>query len=277
VHNRSTYLRFGQAAGGCGVDGHDTPRDTYPSGMPASRLGGGLLGFLDGILGTQPLPARPVVAITAIVAAVAVLYRPLWIVLRHVVTIAHEGGHAAVAAVTGRTLHGVRLHSDTSGLTISAGRPTGPGVVFTLLAGYLSPSVLGLAAAATLGAGRVLPVLWVTVVLLAGLLLMIRNLFGVLSVLVTAGALVAVAGWAPVTWQGPAAYLLTWFLLLSGPRPVLELQAARRRRLVAASDADQLARLTRVPGLVWVGVFLLLTASSLAAGGWLLVGPAPSS
>ncbi|HEY6794289.1 MAG TPA: M50 family metallopeptidase [Kineosporiaceae bacterium] len=239
----------------------------------AAPSGGSLL---DTFLGAQPLPQRPVVALTAIIAVVAVLYRPVWIVLRHVVTIAHEGGHAAVAAATGRRLHGVRLHSDTSGLTISAGRPTGIGVVLTLLAGYLSPSVLGLAAAAALGSGRVLPVLWVSVVLLAALLVMIRNLFGVLSVLATAAALVGVAGWAPAVWQGPAAYLLTWFLLVAGPRPVLELQGARRRRLVAASDADQLARLTRIPGLVWVGVFLLLTTSALAGGAWLLVSPAPA-
>jgi Peptidase M50B-like len=272
------------------VDDPDTPRDTYPSTMLVPGASAALLAltgaggppggsflqtFGDTLIRTQPLPQRPVVAATAAVAAAAVLYRPVWIVLRHVVTIAHEGGHAAVAAATGRTLHGVRLHSDTSGLTISAGRPTGLGVVATLLAGYLSPSVLGLAAAATLGSGRVLPVLWVAVVLLVALLVMIRNLFGVLSVVLTAGALVAVAGWAPVAWQGPAAYLLTWFLLFAGPRPVLELQGARRRRLVAASDADQLAHLTRLPGLLWVGVFLLLTATALGAGAWLLVSPAP--
>jgi hypothetical protein len=229
---------------------------------------------LAGLLDAQPLPTLPEVGVTALVAAAAVLYRPVWIVLRHVVTIAHEGGHAAVAALTGRRLQGVRLHSDTSGLTVSSGRPTGPGVVFTLLAGYLSPSVLGLAAAATLAAGRVLPVLWVSVLLLGALLLLIRNVFGVLTVVVTAALIVGVAGWAPDRWQGPAAYLLTWFLLLAGPRPVIELQTARRRRLVPASDADQLAALTRIPGVIWVGVFLVLTVGALLAGGYLLTAPA---
>ena len=37
------------------------------------------------------------------------------------VTIAHEGGHAVAALLTGRRLRGIRLHSDTSGLTLSAG------------------------------------------------------------------------------------------------------------------------------------------------------------
>ena len=257
----------------------DTPRGAYPSSMSVG-LGTAAplaLDWAGGLLSGQVLPTRPVVGLSALAAAAAVLYRPVWIVLRHVVTIAHEGGHAAVAAATGRRLHGVRLHSDTSGLTVSAGRPTGVGVVLTLLAGYLAPSVLGLGAAAALWAGHVRPVLWVAIVLLAALLLMIRNLFGVLSVVVTAGVLVAVTGWAPADWQGPAAYLLTWFLLLAGPRPVVELQTARRRRLVAASDADQLAGLTRVPGLVWVGVFLLLTVAALLGGGYLLVAPTPTS
>jgi hypothetical protein len=222
----------------------------------------------------RPLPSPPIVALTALVAAATVLYRPVWGLLRHVVTIAHEGGHASVAALTGRRLQGVRLHSDTSGLTVSAGRPTGPGVVFTLLAGYLAPSALGLLAALALGHGRVLPVLWVAVALLVVLLVLVRNLFGVVSVVVTGSLLVGVAGWAPAELQGPAAYLLTWFLLVAAPRPVLELQVARHRRQAAASDADQLARLTRVPGLFWVTVFLVLTTAALAGGGYLLIRPA---
>jgi len=224
------------------------------------------------VFAAQPAPSRAVIAATALVAAAAVSYRPTWAVLRHVATIAHEGGHAGVAALTGRRLQGVRLHSDTSGLTVSAGRPTGPGVVFTLLAGYLAPSVLGLLAAAALGVGRVVPVLWAAIALLAALLVMIRNLFGALSVVVTAAALIGVLVWAPSPWQGPAAYLLTWFLLFAAPRPVIELQRSRHRGLVAASDADQLARLTRLPGLFWVGTFLLLTVAALLGGGWLLAG-----
>jgi hypothetical protein len=243
----------------------------------ADGLWGGLAGVLGAVVSRQPPPAAPTVALTAIVAVVAVLYRPVWRLLRHVVTIAHEGGHAGVAALTGRRLHGVRLHSDTSGLTVSAGRPTGPGVVCTLLAGYVAPSVLGLLAAVCLGQGRVLPVLWVAAGLLVVLLALIRNLFGVLSVVVTGALLVGVAGWAPVGLQGPAAHLLTWFLLVSAPRPVVELQVARHRGLAPASDADQLARLTRVPGTVWVGVFLLLTGAALVGGAWLLVGPVLAS
>jgi hypothetical protein len=64
---------------------------------------------------------------------------------------------------------------------------------------------------------------------------------------------------------------VTWFALLAAPRPVLELQAERRRRGSTTSDADQLARLTRVPALAWVGIFLLATVGALVLGAsWLL-------
>jgi hypothetical protein len=52
---------------------------------------------------------------------------------------------------------------------------------------------------------------------------------------------------------------------------VLELQRDRRRR-GSSNDADQLARLTGLPGGVWVGAFGLVAVGALALGGWLLVG-----
>ncbi len=67
------------------------------------------------------------------------------------------------------------------------------------------------------------------------------------------------------------AYAFTWFLLVAGVRPVFELQAKRSRRQARDSDADQLARLTPIPGIVWVGFFLVVTLASLAGGGVLLV------
>lgn len=225
----------------------------------------------DAVVTTRPAPPGWVVFGTAAAALVAVLDTSTWLRLRHVVTIAHEGGHAAVAVLSGRRLRGVRLHSDTSGLTLSAGRPTGPGMVATAAAGYLAPALLGLVAALALSAGYLLATLWAFLVLLATLLLTIRNVFGVVSIVGTAAVLVGVAIWAPPAGQAAFAYLLAWFLLLSAPRPVMELQRKRRRGQVRMSDADHLARLTGLPPVAWVGVFLLLTLGALAVGGWLLL------
>jgi hypothetical protein len=208
---------------------------------------------------------------TAAVAALLVLSPALWRPTRHVVTIAHEGAHGLVALAAGRRLSGIRLHSDTSGLTVSAGRPTGPGMVLTCAAGYTGPGLFGLGAAAVLASGHAVGLLWALLLLLALLLVQIRNWYGLWSVLVT-GAVVFAATWAlPPEGQSAFAALATWFLLLAAPRTVLELQTSRRRRRAPDSDADQLARLTPFPALVWVGVFLLVDVGALLLGGyWLL-------
>jgi hypothetical protein len=202
-----------------------------------------------------------------------VLPRPVWRIARNAITIAHEGGHALVAILTGRRLTGIRLHSDTSGLTLSAGRPTGPGMALTLFAGYVAPALIGLAGAFVLGGNRITLLLWVTVALLLAMLIMIRNVYGALALVVTVGMVLAVSVYADPRVQAVFAYTAVWFLLLGGVRPVGELQRLRRRGGMPYSDADQLARVTHVPGLVWVGLFGLVNLGALAAGALLLLGP----
>ena len=222
------------------------------------------------VLGTQPAPSAGTVAVTAAVALALVAVPQAWWVTRHVVTIAHEGAHGVAALLAGRRLSGIRLHSDTSGLTVSRGRSTGPGMVVTALAGYPGPALLGLGFAWLLRERHALAVLWLAVLLLALLLLQIRNFYGLYVVLVAAVGVLAVSWWGSEPVQSATAYVGTWFLLLAAPRPVLELQSQRRRGRARDSDADTLARLTRVPGLVWVGVLLAITGGCLLLGGtWL--------
>ena len=228
------------------------------------------MGVLGGIwhraITTQPAPSAAVVAGTAVAAAALVLVPSAWRTTRHLVTIAHEGAHGVAALLSGRRLAGIRLHSDTSGLTLSRGRRTGPGMVITALAGYSGPGVIGLASAALLGTGHAVGLLWALLLLLGLLLLQIRNWFGLWAVLATGAAVFAVSWWLPETTQSAFAYFVTWFLLVAAPRPVLELQAMRRRGRAGDSDADQLARLTHLPGLFWVGVFLAVTVGALLGG-----------
>lgn len=228
------------------------------------------------VIGTQPQPHWWLVAITGVAALAAVSVRSAWHVLRNVVTIAHEGGHALAALVTGRRLQGIRLHSDTSGVTVSSGKPYGPGMIVTAFAGYVAPPLLGLGAAGLLAAGHITAMLWAGILLLAAVLLLIRNLYGVLSV-VTTGAVIFVVSWfGSATVQAAFAYAFTWFLLLAGARPVVELQAKRARGRAPDSDADQLARLTGMPGLMWVFGFGLVAVVALLFGGvWLLPGSLP--
>jgi hypothetical protein len=200
-------------------------------------------------------------------AAVAVVVEPrLWHVFRNVVTIAHEGGHALVAVVCGRRLRSIRLHSDTSGLTVTRGRPSGPGMVFTLIAGYLFPSVIGLGAAALLAAHRITLTLWLSIVLLLLMLFMVRNLYGVLAIVLTGGAAFIVSWYASSPAQAVFAYFAVWLLLIGGVRPLFELAGQRRRREVHGSDVDQIAGLTHVAAVIWLGLFIAATGIALLLG-----------
>ncbi|WP_416968404.1 M50 family metallopeptidase [Streptomyces sp. 4F14] len=225
----------------------------------------------DRVTGLQPDPDLWVVLATAAAALAIVVPHNLWRVSRNAITIAHEGGHGLIALLTGRTLTGIRLHSDTSGLTLSRGKPHGLGMILTAAAGYTAPSLLGLGGAALLGAGRITLLLWVATALLVAMLVMIRNAYGVLTVVLSGGAFLVVSWLAGPQVQAAFAYAVVWFLLLGGVRPPFELQAKRRRGGAAESDADQLSRLTHVPAGLWLFLFHTVSLCSLLGGGrWLL-------
>ncbi len=219
----------------------------------------------DRATATQPVPEAGFVLATGVVALLLVLVPATWPRVRLGVTVVHEAGHAVVAVLVGRRLRSITLHSDTSGLTVSRGKPTGPGMVAMLAAGYLAPALLGLLAALLLAAGRSVGLLWLLVVLTAALMLWVRNGYGFLVLLVGGAGVLALSWYGDGTVQSIAAYLITWLLLLAAPRPLVELLAAGRRR-GRTSDADQLARLTRVPAVVWIVLLLMANLAGLVVG-----------
>ncbi|WP_285703260.1 M50 family metallopeptidase [Microtetraspora sp. NBRC 16547] len=223
------------------------------------------------LIATQDAPPTWLIVLAGLAALAAVAYPPSWHLARGLITIAHEGGHALAAVLTRRRLHGIRLHSDTSGVTLTRGNPRGLGMIVTAGSGYVAPSLLGFGAAWLTSAGHITLLLWSVLALLACMLLMIRNIFGAVSLLVTGGAVFAISSFTKPEVQAVVAYAAVWFLLLGGVRPIVELQSKRRRGQAPDSDADQLARLTRIPGTFWVVLFLLVSAAALAAGAWLLV------
>lgn len=228
----------------------------------------------DRVGGTQPVPPW-VIAVSGTIAVLIVLNARTWRLARNSITIAHEGGHALASVLSGRRLDGIRLHSDTSGVTYSRGRRTGPAVVITSAAGYLTPPLLGAGAAWLLAAHHVTAMLWLMSALLAATFLAIRNAYGVLAVLVTVGAVLTVSWFAAAAIQAAFGYTAAWFLLLGGVRAVVELQSYRRRSRrpgqLSTSDADQLGRLTGVPGGTWVAVFAFVCVAALVLGTRLLI------
>ena len=218
-----------------------------------------------------PLPLAQLLGAAA-VAAVLVLSPALWRTTRHAVTIAHEGAHGVAALASGRRLAGIRLHSDTSGLTVSAGRPTGPGHGADLRGRLHRP-----------GAGRA----WARprcsppgtrsgcsgrcCVLLALLLVQIRNWYGLWSVLVTGAVVLAATAWLPPHGQAAFAAVGTWFLLLAAPArwwscsatpPAPRRAGLRRRPARPAHPAAGAAVGRRLPR------WSTSAPSPSAAGGW---------
>ncbi|MCW7942153.1 membrane protein [Streptomyces hygroscopicus] len=225
----------------------------------------------DRVFGIQPDPALWVVIATAVAALAVVVPHGVWRISRNAITIAHEGGHGLIALLTGRTLTGIRLHSDTSGLTVSRGKPYGVGMILTAAAGYTAPPLLGLGGAALLAAGHITLLLWLATALLVAMLVMIRNAYGALTVVLAGSTFLLVSWLAGPQVQAAFAYTVVWFLLVGGVRPAFELQAKRSRGGARDSDADQLSRLTHVPAGLWLFLFHVVSLCSLMGGGqWLL-------
>ncbi|WP_055700428.1 MULTISPECIES: M50 family metallopeptidase [Streptomyces] len=236
-----------------------------------STASASLTDLWDRVFGTQAAPEQWLVIATGVVALAVVVPHGIWRLARNAITIAHEGGHGLVALLTGRRLDGIRLHSDTSGLTVSRGKPTGLGMILTAAAGYTAPPLLGLGGAALLASGRITAFLWIATALLVAMLVMIRNAYGALTVVLTGGTFLVVSWLANTDVQAAFAYAVVWFLLLGGVRPAFELQSKRRRGGAGDSDADQLSRLTHVPAGLWLFLFHAVSLCSLMGGGrWML-------
>lgn len=241
-----------------------------------------LRGIVDSVLATV-IEQRAALA-ALVLALIAVGWTVLWRWTRTVVTIAHEGGHALVAVLAGRGLTGIRLHPDTSGLTVSTGARRGPGLVLTFLGGYPAPSLIGLGGMVLVAADLPRVLLWTVVGALVITLAWIRNVYGGLAVVATGALVGAVAWWGEPRLQAGFAAALCWFLVLGGVRAVRELQHGRgmeaegrggvggrsridpRRR--GTSDADMLAALTRLPRGMWIGLFWLVGVAAVIATAW---------
>ncbi len=215
-------------------------------------------------IGESQAPLSVQAAVLVGVAALAAVgVQQLWLVTRHVGVIAHEGAHAVIGLGTGRVRR-VTLNRNGTGATYLQ-LPSGSAHVAAGLAGYLGPSAFGLAAAVLISAGHIVAVLWLVLLLLALLLvLLVRNAAGVAVILVIGGLLYLVARYAAVGVEIAVAYGVTWLLLLSGVRMVLD----HGHR---AADAISLARITHVSPWLWSLLWLAGTAGALVIGGALLI------
>lgn len=188
------------------------------------------------------------------------LVPPLWLIARNVVTIVHEMGHAVVARLCGRRISGIKVHSDTSGLAITRGRPRGLGVLLTALAGYPAPALVGLGMVWAVTTGRAGAALLGMVVLLAAAFLLVRNLWG--GLVVTASLL----GAALIFWRGDSTIMtasvlgLGLFLTVGSVRAAFDLARAHLHGQAEHSDAATAQANSLIPAGLWLGFYLLVTS-----------------
>ncbi|WP_392543801.1 M50 family metallopeptidase [Oryzobacter telluris] len=199
------------------------------------------------------LSGTPVLVVLG-VALVAVAFGPLWTVLRLGVTLVHELGHALVGVLSGRRFTGFVLRGDMSGHAVTVGPARGPGRVLTTWAGYPAPALVGALLVVLAARGWSAPVLTGVLVLLVAALLRVRSVLTaavVLGVLLGAGALWWAAGGE---LQAQVVVAAGVALLVGAWRHLGAVLGAPRR---GTSDPEVLARLTRVPTVLWNVTFVL--------------------
>lgn len=144
---------------------------------------------------------------------------------------------------------------------------SGSGFLVAAFVGYLGPSAFGLGAARFIQFGHIVAVLWVTMLLLALLLITLKPSFGMVTVPLAGFLIFLVLKHMSLTGQIMAAYAITWFLLLSGVRIVLQ-------RGIAAGDAGILRDHTSIPRLVWFVLWLAGTVAAVVIGARWMLHPA---
>jgi hypothetical protein len=205
---------------------------------------------------------------TAVVAFVAAV--PLWRFTTHAITIAHEGGHAMFGVLFGLGVRRVTVRPRGAGGTDFVPDDSWLPWVAAGLAGYLGPSIFGLAGAWMLVhdfAPR--SVLLMTLALMALLLLMVRNVFGLIAMLLTGWVIWAVAMHAAEQAQLVFAYIWVWFLLMGGTRQIPELYGNWKSG--GEPDTTILSKKTGLSTAFFVALFWLGSLAALVFGGVLLL------
>lgn len=212
---------------------------------------------------TQPPLSGLDAALVGLAALTVIMPEAIWALTRHFGVMAHEGAHGITGSLSGRKVDGIRIESSADGETRVA-LVKGPGRIAFYFVGYLGPSAFGLGAAKLIAIGQAIAVLWVTLLLLGLLLLMLDPSFGFFTVILAGAVIFFIVRYAPTGGKVVAAYAISWLLLLSGVRQVVQ-HGAR------AVDAGKLKTITGLPRLLWVCLWLAGSLAAAAVGGRLLI------
>lgn len=239
----------------------------------------------DTVLTADNDQAWVIIAIV-VVALLVTLNEKVWSKMRFSSTLIHECSHSLVAFLTGRRLHGLKVHDDSSGVAVSSGKSRGLGMILVTIAGYPGPGALALLLAWMLSAGYAGAALTVYHTILLFGLLLVRNPFGLLTALSTILITIGIT-----IWNDPYAVSITVIALVvlygvGGVRGSIALakvhgakwdgSRTKKDRLslkdnAKTSDAHQAFRLTLIPTWIWVAAFFSFNVFALVLSViWLL-------
>jgi len=213
-----------------------------------------------------PLSDTETVLIGLAVGAVVVI-PATWRLTGHFHVMAHEGMHGVVGSMSGGTVKSITMNDKAEGLT---------GVVFPsgrvhfpfYFVGYLGASLFGLGAARLIQFGRILVVLWIIIGLLALLLISLRKWsFGFITVPLAGFLIFLVLKHTSQSAQVVTVYVITWFLLLSGVRGLIE-------DGLKAGDGGILSGSTSIPRFVFFALWLAGTVAAVVIGARWMLHPA---
>lgn len=241
-----------------------------------------IIGVAAAILGGVALPdavkdrgsAHPVLLTAGGVAGALLCATPAWRVLRYVITMIHEIGHAGAACLLGGRVRRIVVNRDSSGLATYA-LPPGWGLLRTPIvvgAGYAAPSIAGVVATAAVIRGVAGTWLWCCVgFVVMALLLLIRNFWGAWLGVVF-GSVVSLITYALDSIDAAPGIVLSVVagILLAGSVKAASVQTQAGD--VMDSDAAVIGRTLHVPGrfVAWMQLVLCVVAAcyglSLLAG-----------
>jgi hypothetical protein len=204
---------------------------------------------------------------TAVLALV--LSVVFWAAFGFLATIAHEGAHAVGAAMCGGSVESIKVNRNQSGVT---GIHVGPLANFlATLAGYLGPSLFGLAGTALLTRDHPNAVLWASLAFLILAFVQAANWFTRLVVFLVGGVVGLVIHSTGPGFQHFFAYLWVWLLLFGGFGHVI---IAQHRGGMKADDSDthHLRKMTLLPRSLWSGFYWLASVFAMVYGGGILLG-----
>ena len=203
------------------------------------------------------------------VAAILSLPRATWQYFGLFATLVHELGHAVAAILAGGVVHGIRIRRNHSGDALSSGRGVF-GAVVSGVFGYPAPAIVGAAQLWGVFNGYTAIALFAGGIMLVLTLLVIRNAFGAIVVLVSAAISALLWFFATPTVQGYALLVIGVALLVGAVRAlgtVIGVHLHHRDQL-STSDAYLLFRRTGIPSPVWLLLFTIVIGGCCAFAVW---------